>query len=282
MMKIKSSVIYVLVGVIFALVSCDEIDKDDRYIKVDAGIVTPPDNPDDPDYPTSVPRSVLIEDFTGQDCPNCPDAVPVIDMLEEAYPGRVVVVAIHSGKVLPASLGNMALQTELGEQYYKDAGSPAQPAGRIGGSSDTYLPTDWVVPVQNVLRQMSPVSLKIENVYDEASRKVSVSVNAYGVDDVSGSLQLWLIEDGIMAPQSVLGTVKMYEHNHVLRAAVNGAYGEPFTIAKGEEKTVDADAVLESHWVPNHMSVVAFVSNDAGVLHVVKAPIVVETDDNVK
>lgn len=91
-MKIKS-IIYAVACTVLALASCDEVDKADRYIEVDTGIVAPPENPDDTGRPTSVQRAVLIEDFTGQMCVNCPNAVPVIEQLEEAYPGKVVAVA---------------------------------------------------------------------------------------------------------------------------------------------------------------------------------------------
>ena len=279
-MKIRS-IMCVVACAALALTSCDEIDKNDRFIEVDSGIVTPPDNPDDPDRPTSVQRSVLIEDFTGQMCVNCPNAVPVIEQLEEAYPGKVVAVAIHSGMVFPTTIGNLALQTETGEQYYNDAGSPAQPAGRIGRAGGTYLPDRWILQAQSVLREQSPVALKVTNAYDEATRKVAVSVEAYGVDAASGNLQLWLTEDGIVAPQIMpSGTASMdYVHNHVFRAAVNGAYGEPFAIAKGEDKTVEAEATLADHWVAENMSVVAFVYNGDGVLHVVKAPVIAKADE---
>lgn len=63
-MKIKS-IIYAVACTVLARASCDEVDKADRYIEVDTGIVAPPENPDDTGRPTSVQRAVLIEDFTG-------------------------------------------------------------------------------------------------------------------------------------------------------------------------------------------------------------------------
>lgn len=281
MMKIKS-IMCAVACVAFALVSCDTIDKADRYIEVDTGIGDTPGGNDGDERPTSVQRTVLIEDFTGQMCVNCPNAVPVIEQLEEAYPGKVVAVAVHSGLVFPTTIGNLALQTELGEQYYKEAGSPAQPAGRINRVGGTYLPDQWILQAQNILRQQSPVWLGVACKYNEATRKVAVNVDAYGLHAASGSLQIWLTEDGIVAPQIMpSGNTNMdYAHNHVFRGAVNGAYGESFDIATGEDKTVTAEAVLAEHWVADHMSVVAFVYNGDGVLHVVKTPVVAKADDS--
>lgn len=281
MMKIKS-IMCTVACIALSLVSCDTIDKADRYIEVDMGIGNTPGGDDGDKHPTSVQRAVLIEDFTGQMCVNCPNAVPVIEQLEEAYPGKVVAVAVHSGLVFPTTIGNLALQTELGEQYYKEAGSPAQPAGRINRVGGTYLPDQWILQAQNILRQQSPVWLGVACKYDEAARKVAVSVEAYGLNDTSGNLQIWLTEDGIVAPQIMpSGNANMdYVHNHVFRGAVNGAYGEPFAIAAGEDKTVTAEAVLAEHWVADRMSAVAFVYNGDGVLHVVKTPVVAKADDS--
>lgn len=274
-MKKIRNIIYAMACAVLTLASCDTVDENDRYLAYDDGLSGVTDGTDESGRPTSVQRAVLIEDFTGQMCVNCPNAVPVIEGLEHAYPGKIVAVAIHSGMVLPTT-GNLALHTPIGEQYYKDAGSPAQPAGRIGRVGGTSLPDMWGLGAQEILKQQSPVWLGVTNAYDEAARKVTIAVNAYGIEAASGNLQIWLTEDGIAAPQ--VGQTN-YVHNHVFRDAVNGAYGEPFAIAKGEDKTVTAEATLADHWVAANMSVVAFVYDASGVLHVVKQPVVSEPDE---
>lgn len=274
-MKKIRNIIYAMACAVLTLASCDTVDENDRYLAYDDGLSGVTDGTDESGRPTSVQRAVLIEDFTGQMCVNCPNAVPVIEGLEHAYPGKIVAVAIHSGMVLPTT-GNLALHTPIGEQYYKDAGSPAQPAGRIGRVGGTSLPDMWGLGAQEILKQQSPVWLGVTNTYDEAARKVTIAVNAYGIEAASGNLQIWLTEDGIAAPQ--VGQTN-YVHNHVFRDAVNGAYGEPFAIAKGEDKTVTAEATLADHWVAANMSVVAFVYDASGVQHVVKQPVVSEPDE---
>ena len=279
-MKKIRNIIYAMACAVLTLASCDTVDENDRYLAYDDGLSGVTDGTDESGRPTSVQRAVLIEDFTGQMCVNCPNAVPVIEGLEHAYPGKIVAVAIHSGLVLPGNFGNLALHTAIGEQYYKDAGSPAQPSGRIGRVGGTLLTDVWALNAQNVLKQQSPVWLGVTNTYDEATRKVTIAVEAYGIEAASGNLQIWLTEDGIVAPQFMpSGSADVnYVHNHVFRDAVNGAYGEPFAIAKGEEKTVTAEATLAAHWVAGNMSVVAFVYDADGVLHVVKQPVVPKPD----
>ena len=282
MMKMKSIMCAVACAA-FTLVSCDQIDENDRYLYYDAGVPSAPDDEGDGvTRPTSVQRGVLIEDFTGQRCVNCPNAVPVINRLEASYGSKIVPVAVHSGLVYPAeTFGDWALQTPEGEQYYKDAGNPAQPSARIGRTGSIFLVDMWTIQAQNILRQQSPVWLNVTNAYDETTRKVSINVEAYGIDAAAGNIQLWLIEDGIVAPQMMPdGSTEIgYVHNHVFRAAVNGTYGVPFAISKGEDKTVTAEAVLSDKWVAENMSVVAFIYNGDGVVHVVKKAVMGGDDD---
>ena len=67
---------------------------------------------------------------------------------------------------------------------------------------------------------------------------------------------------------------KEYIHNHVLRKAINGDWGEE--IALGKDATVDkeADFQLENGWKVKNMSIVAFVYNDNGVLQVTRKKLV--------
>jgi len=63
---------------------CDKIDE--PYMNTgDGGIVG------------DTVRKVLLEDFTGHYCVNCPAAHVIIEGLEKVYPKRIVPVVIHAG-----------------------------------------------------------------------------------------------------------------------------------------------------------------------------------------
>ena len=64
------------------LAACNPVAQDDRYELIE---------------PAQVNRVVLIEDFTGQNCINCPAAHEVIEPLQMQYPDNVVAVSIHAG-----------------------------------------------------------------------------------------------------------------------------------------------------------------------------------------
>ena len=72
-----------LLAAALLLISCDEVSSSKRLIYVE---------------PPEVGRAVLIEDYTGQYCVNCPKASQEIERLLEQYGDTTVIaVAIHSG-----------------------------------------------------------------------------------------------------------------------------------------------------------------------------------------
>ena len=62
-----------------------------------------------------------------------------------------------------------------------------------------------------------------------------------------------------------------YVHNHVLRAPVNGLWGESVTVKEGEWNEQYMTLPLEESWNRKMLSIVAFVYNDEGVLQVTRA-----------
>lgn len=261
--KMRKLISYICAALL--IVSCSDIDDNERFIYV---------------KPADVARCVLLEDYTGQLCVNCPKAVDVINQIHEAYGENVISVGIHGGKqTAPSTFGDLRLATDEGEAYYNSAGQPVQPSGRVNRLGTPSNIDFWPSLVAEEIAKTAPVSLELATEYKEDTREVNVTVDALGVDgNVSGKLQLWIIEDNIVAPQKMLdGSINVdYVHNHVLRAAVNGTWGEDFNITEGTTKTVTATATLKSNWKPEDCSIVAFVYNDNGVQQAAKIKVMSE------
>ena len=245
-----------MAAVAIAFGSCTPIDENDRLIEVEK---------------PQAQRAVLIEDYTGQWCNNCP----------EAYGSDVIIpVAIHSGpQGFQGGTPEMpGLKTDLGQEYYDAAGIEYQPQGVIdrGGKKDR---TDWAATVRNELQKTALLSIKIDNDYSETSRKLTIYTSlesVKGIDGVSGKLQLWLVEDGITSVQVMPdGSYNFaYLHNHVFRDAVNGKWGEDVSMTEDAPAEVSHTYTIPEGWNANKVSVVAFVYNDNGVLQVAKKAIV--------
>jgi len=239
--------------------ACDNIDENSRY--KDSGNM-------------DAQKCVLFEDFTGQNCPNCPTASIIATELQNASNGNLIVVSIHAGglsyKTFRTAEGNEYLNT-----FYSNGDENGYPAGMIDRSmiNDNRVSTEynkWGTYIASRYQVEAKVGLKVSCVDDENSSKVVINTNMEGIS-VSGEplrLQLWLIESGITAWQKVAMsdgstvTNASYVHNHVFRASINGTWGEDIKLSKGENLKKQNDFVFDtSKYNAANCKIVAFVYN---------------------
>lgn len=284
-MNKRYSQIFVLAccSIIAALTACSDIDENERMVAVSTRVVV--DSIPQPvevdslwDAPVEpVESRVLIEDHTGQKCPNCPDAARLIHTFQLSYGERIVPVAIHSqmqGIMEPEGLGN-----ELGNTYYKYWKMEYKPAGLVnrldGGDGRVLDKTIWDFAVTYALSMETPLDIRVKaRQQDDDPTKADVDVKVVCTREgqsASGRLQVWITEDGIIAEQDDMGKhIADYEHNHVLRAAVNGDWGEPVSVSGlADAREFSYTATLKPEWQARNLSIVAFVYNDDGVVQVV-------------
>lgn len=268
-------------GIAAVAASCSDIDEADRLKVVSVVEVNdePEPEPETPtDYFTPYQRHVLIEDFTGQDCVNCPNATDLIATMQ-AMNGHdnVVAVGIHSGPLgVKPTKNPEGLASDLGDTYYDYWKIQMQPYGVID-RSDGILATDWWTAKVNWDLALEQWPATQVNVWVEAEQtdgnQANITVRLAGMQGTAtGKLQVWLTEDNITAFQKMPdGTTKAdYVHNHVLRAAVNGTWGEDCSVAEQELKDFHYTYDLSAAWSPDNLAVVVFVYNDKGVLQVTR------------
>lgn len=268
-MKIKNLFLGVATAAMaMAAASCSNIDEGDRLIYV---------------KPAEVGRAILIEDFTGQRCINCPTGTEIINGIVETYgEDNVIAVGIHSGPL--GFVGNSktpGLMTDTGNEYYtrwdkeNKMGQPWVVFNRKTSPDSHY--NNWAAMVGTIISEKANLSVKIDNAYDAATRTLTTTVGAFGTNGtVNGKLQVWIVEDGVKALQMMPDGKpnKEYMHNHVFRAAVNGTWGEDVTVKEGETTTKQYSYVLPETWNADNIAVVAFVYNDGGVENVAKKHLV--------
>ena len=248
------------------MVGCDEVSVNDRLIYVE---------------PPQVSRAVLIEDYTGQYCVNCPRATEEIERLIEQYGDSIVIaVAIHSGPFGKSKGEPSPLYTEVGDMYFNTWGMSAQPIGlidRLFGSTP-FSYTDWAGGVNYEVAIEPPVSFLTDIDYDAETRDASIEVQTIGLDSalVSGKLQVWLVEDSIDSFQLMPdgSREEHYNHMHVFRARVNDPWGEALSVSHGQVAGKNYERQLDPAWVPEHCSVVTFLYDDSGVHQVAKKKLI--------
>ncbi len=264
-----------VVSAAFGLSSCDSVDADDRYIELPAVEVT---------------RGVLVMDFTGQRCTNCPIAHTAIEQLEEQYGDAFIAVSVHAGvQSLPITNTRLnGLATDLGEVYNQQMGvsTHGYPSIVVDYGSTVYQGTgaEWVSAVRRDLAYPTPVAIDCEarhTVSAEGVSQIQIDCRMLADRNIDGNLQLWIVEDDIVAAQmgnDWAGYNRDYVHNNVLRAAANGDWGQPVALESNVYSTASTTYTIsgewEESWNVDHLKIVAFVYTAAdGVLQVVRVPV---------
>ncbi|MBP3350347.1 MAG: Omp28 family outer membrane lipoprotein [Bacteroidaceae bacterium] len=250
-----------IIAFVFALVafvSCDVIPENDRYIEVE-------------DQGGERVQRLLIEEFTGHKCVNCPDGAAIVHEIQEYYPGRVVVVGIHAG-MLATPTGEFAKQnfmTADGTKYYNEFGVQGNPAALL--NREHFAGEDWAVRTKEKWMTYAISELGKEPVcevlptvtYNAETRELSVETEVEAYENMPADLNLQVqIVENVIGMQLKSGDVidEEYEHNHVFRTSVNGTWGEAIeSLPAGEKKTYTCTTTFNEKWVPENSAVVVFV-----------------------
>lgn len=227
-------------------------------------------------------RVVLIEDFTGVKCPNCPNASREITNLIGRYPKNIIAVAYHTdflGTPITTPVeykSKYDFRTTEAETLESDMGSylgkPAVSLNRkLYNVQEEYLLTSTAVlgNIDNELRSIPKAKISIDNVYDAVSRKLICNVEIDPVSLSTGEFRLHVLinESHIIDSQEDnLVYIKDYEHNHVFRKMISALAGDPIAttltpgtiIKKTYEFTLPAE---DGWWVAENCNIVAFISD---------------------
>ena len=247
---------YLFIMVLLVLFSCSHIDENNRLTEVPHAKIS---------------KAVLIEDFTGQRCVNCPNATSEIERLQKEYgKENVIAVSIHSGPLAVFSNDKvLGLRTSLGDTYYDYWKVEAEPSGLIDRKGGVVLLDKWASQVHQALQTESSVELSVQAKVSEGGI-IEIDLEYLAINDFIGKLQIWIAENCIVAPQMMPdGTLdREYIHNHVLRSAVNGVWGDDITWSSGKQGSISFSAPIQQDWNPQNLSVIAFVYNDSGIQQV--------------
>lgn len=255
-MKFLSSLPAAL-GAIMLLVSCESIPENERFI------------PDDSSFEPV--RTVLVEEYTGQTCVNCPGAHELMANLESKFnsPDNVgiISVGIHIPQFgRPAPAGMVAVEADNYSQGVESA-----PSARINRRTDPLTTDRWTGAILNELMRKSPIVFTELTADLNADNTITVAGKVHSADNLADTkLQLWLVEDDIEMPQlKPDGPVADYNHHSVFRAAINGVSGSGIELKEKKETPFSVGGFPLADYVnPENLRVVAFVYNDAdGVLN---------------
>ena len=275
-----------------ALAGCDKIEDPRPVVQGNAEGICP--------EPTFTPnsdtnRNILIEDFTGHYCNNCPGIAYSIDTMKSTIGKQVIPIGIHviSQFAAPVSAEAPKYQTDFrtpgGTEIYNDlipgVGLPAVVLNR----KDGFTPTPGRLNIYNsnlsantrsFLNDAPKIRLQTKSTFDPASNRVCSYAEVELLDSLTDdhSLVFYLLEDSVVDWQLYngnggdpvyggAGDIPNYVHKHVLRRCMNGWQGTQIitggSVSVGD-KIVEGSTfvVTDGTWRTNHLEIVVFVYNN--------------------
>jgi hypothetical protein len=237
-------------------------------------------------------RKVLLEDYTGHFCPNCPRAAEAIDTMHHLFGDNVIPISIHAGDFAkpaaqyglpwgaPSNSFPEDFRTPEGNEWNTTFGLFAYPLGMINRTPDPAttnllsLYNEWPTLISQELTKAPTAYLKLTPNYNAGTRTLNLTINGTILVDTAGtfliktvlvedSIYEWQI-DGALAPAD---TWIQYYHNHMLRTSIdNPGSGGGDTAITGTAITANSTFTrnytninISNAYNDNHCRIVTFI-----------------------
>jgi hypothetical protein len=230
-------------------------------------------------------KNVLIEEFTGVKCPNCPDGHNIVATIQNANPSRVIAIGYYPfGQAQTEPLKDLtkadfriADATELstllgGIQFLPIA---AVDRKMFGGAILTAR-TLWSSNVQARLAVATPINMQLSVSYDDATREAIIKTTLKYTSALSTkhNISLVIYENNLVDAQEYPTYIdSSYTFKHVLRDVITPVGGASVLDSLTNkaaglvfEKTILY--TLPAKWNPSNCKIVAFVHDAAATKEV--------------
>lgn len=211
-------------------------------------------------------RTTLVEEFTTENCSNCPMAIPIITgvLEDEEFDGKVLALSHHSGYMTDW------LTTDADVEFLRLYGSGSYaPAVMYDRYTDKDTPVCGVgssEEIKEILRQRldepANAMLSVSAKGDEENNKVSVKVSGaidWSFDLSDPRITVCVVENNIEA-ENQAGASSDFIHQHVLRA-YNEVWGAPLEWDENDEFEYECELEIDDSWKCEDMEIIAFVNN---------------------
>jgi len=262
----------ILLSLFLAWQSCDKIEA--PYVR------TSPNGNIIDTLVEEVKKTVLIEEFTGHHCPNCPGGALAVENIANEYGSQIVVISVHTNYFGRPTLSFPAdYRTPVGNEidnfFGMEAGLPSGMVSRSGYPTETHAlgPDELHGRVIEILEKDAVMDVRMELNYNAVSRNAELVVTVSLLEEMQRKMYLsvYVTEDSIVSPQKnsnpAIGPtpeILDYVHRHVLRGAVTDAWGDilcdgGLLLPAGTGYIKTYNYSLPANWVDDQCAFVAFV-----------------------
>lgn len=229
-------------------------------------------------------RNVLIEEFTGASCVNCPLGHQTVASLISSNPDRIVAIAYHTfngGSVFkPVNKSGIKSKYDFRDTAATDISTivfggvnsiPIAGIDRIPFSGSMQIPrTQWALQTNNRLKEPSPVNLYLTSLFNIGENKVIVKIKVVYVEEVltKNILTIGVTESGILDAQEFPTYIDTaYTHNHIFRKCLtpfngNSVLDSLSTKAAGRVYEYNFTFTPDLKWKLENCHIVAILSTN--------------------
>jgi Outer membrane protein Omp28 len=228
-------------------------------------------------------RNVLIEEFTGVRCVNCPDGSAEIENIRARFPDRVVAVSIHAGFFAnPYPENRSDFRTNVGTPLEilleSPQGYPSAVVNRKKFTGQAGLQvgqSSWASLIESELRQNPVLKLFFIKNYNPNTRELDVKVRINSTQNVATNdlrLTLLITENNVLDAQLTSNGKKLdYNHKHILRKIVTNFDGNVLeNLSTGNMIEKSFNLTLPVVWKSNNCNIIAFVSHSGATKEVLQ------------
>ncbi len=249
-------------------ISCDKIEG--KFIEENNSLCG------DASLPVPI-KKILVEDYTGHKCGNCPRAAEQTEVLLSVFCDHIIPVSVHVGYFAKPATGDKYTEDFRSEagNFFNDyfgndnAGLPNGMVNRMAYNNNTILPyTDWSAAIATQLDDAPQVDIRMENNYSLEGRQLKTKITCGFLTDISKTLTLsvFIVEDSITAwqkdYQATPDDIPDYIHRHVLRKNISAIWGDDITGSTNKNSFFikKYDIKLDEAYNDRHCLVLTFVS----------------------
>lgn len=240
--------------------------------------------------PVKQSRRVILEEFTGVKCTNCPKGHEIVADFVSELGLQFTSVAIHPGGHNLTWMADHSVQdltTEKGGRMFQQFGSGGLPAGmidRVHFATESQLAltfSKWAARVQERLMAPTGCNISMDSQLFESSDSLAITITIDYTEDLDEDhfITVGITEDDIIEAQKQpdATVIENYRHKHVLRKVLTGFQGD-IIIGQNEPKTKGLTVIrrysltdIPEEWNRENLGIYAMVHRRGEVKEVLQS-----------
>lgn len=213
---------------------------------------------------------ILLEEFTGHTCANCPPGSKELLRLDSIYGDQLVPLSVHAGSFARPQDnpdGSYATDHRVPEivegKYLAKLGITAFPTGMIQGDGVMRLYANWEAELKILEQNQPKAEVQIKNLYNAQLGIIRTIVDYEWLESLNDdyNLQVFLKEDHVVDWQTDGNFDNpKYDHRHLLQKVVNALFKVPaeqaIAGAKGKKEYIYK---TDQEWDMQNVYTIAFL-----------------------